>query len=98
MNLPFLRPICLSLAVGVIFLGTAGMGMSFLVLGSPNPNEVVAGNAGFIAGSILIASGLLSLTLVATLPPVRASDEPLRREERSREEERAHFLERESGR
>jgi hypothetical protein len=55
--------------------GVMGMAMSFLFLGSGDPNDVRAGAAGFVAGSVLIGSGLLSLTILATREE-RPQEEP----------------------
>jgi hypothetical protein len=84
MTYPWLRPACLVLAVGAIVAGFAGMGASFLFLSSSVPNEVSAGAAGFVAGSVFLAAGLVSLTLLATAPAPQAAGaakEPLRHPE-----------------
>jgi hypothetical protein len=61
-----LRPICLTLAVLAILAGAAGMVLSFLYLASASMADITAGTSGFVVGSVLIGSGLLSLTLLAT--------------------------------
>jgi hypothetical protein len=53
------------LAVLVFAAGVCGMGMSFLFLGSNGNAENIAGLAGFVAGSILVGSGLIALALLA---------------------------------
>ena len=52
-----------TLATLTFATGVAGMGISFLYLASAHPLDVLAGAAGFIAGSVLAAAGLLSLSL-----------------------------------
>jgi hypothetical protein len=52
-------------AVLALFCGVAGMGMSFVYLASDSRLDVLAGAAGFIAGSILIAGGLVSSAMLA---------------------------------
>jgi hypothetical protein len=64
----FLRAICLILAVLVMVAGGSGMVLSFLYLASSSVADITAGTSGFIAGAILIGSGLLSLTTLATRP------------------------------
>ncbi|HJT76302.1 MAG TPA: ferritin-like domain-containing protein [Gemmataceae bacterium] len=44
------------------------MGASFLYLASNSHLDVIAGAAGFIAGAILVATGLVSLAVVTRLP------------------------------
>jgi hypothetical protein len=60
-----LRPLCLVLALLALLAGVLGMAASFLVMGSALANEVRAGASGFVAGSVLIGSALVSLTLLA---------------------------------
>jgi hypothetical protein len=47
------------LALSTLGTGAGGMAISFLFLASAHPLDVVAGAAGFVAGSILAATGLL---------------------------------------
>lgn len=47
-----------------IALGIAGMFASFHYLSLADPRDIAAGNAGFIAGSILVGAGLVSLALL----------------------------------
>ncbi len=49
------------LATLVLLAGAGGMAISFLFLASSHPLDVLAGAAGFIAGSILLAAGTLAL-------------------------------------
>ena len=66
MEYAFLRPTCLILSAGVILLGAAGMVLSFLYLASSSMADITAGTSGFVAGSVLIGSGLVSLTMLAS--------------------------------
>ncbi len=50
----------------VFAAGVAGMAMSFVFLGSSHPLDVAAGAAGFIAGSVLVAGGLVSIAIQRT--------------------------------
>jgi len=52
--------------------GVGGMAMSFWFLASAHPLDVFAGAAGFIAGAILAAGGLVSIAVGRRLP---AADE-----------------------
>jgi len=72
----FLRPICFVLGILAILAGGLGMAASFLYLASSRMADITAGTSGFVAGSILIASGLLSLTMLATRPARAESKEP----------------------
>ncbi|WP_165249827.1 hypothetical protein [Paludisphaera soli] len=66
---PFLRPVCLALAALAIIAGGLGMLVSLLALSLRGPADVIAGASGFVAGAILVGSGLVSLTMLATRPP-----------------------------
>jgi hypothetical protein len=61
-----LRIACLVLAALAIVFGALGMFASFLYLASSSMADITAGTSGFVAGSILIGSGLISLTMIAT--------------------------------
>ena len=64
-----------TLACGVLIAGSAGMGLSFSYLASPHPHDVMAGAAGFLSGAILVAAGVISLSLhSSTQPPARDAD------------------------
>jgi hypothetical protein len=52
------------LASLTFFAGAGGMAISFLFLASSHHLDVLAGAAGFVAGSVLAAAGLLSITLL----------------------------------
>ena len=58
------------LAVLTFVAGAAGMVVSFAFLASNHPLDVTAGAAGFVAGAVLVASGLISLSLQRRLPLV----------------------------
>jgi hypothetical protein len=51
------------LAAMTFVAGSSGMAVSFLFLASAHHLDVIAGAAGFIAGSILAAGGLISISL-----------------------------------
>lgn len=51
------------LAVGA---GVLGMLASFLYLASSHNQDVLAGVGGFVAGALLVGSGILSLAVLAT--------------------------------
>jgi hypothetical protein len=57
--------VCLALAVLTLGAGGLGMLMSVLYLGSPGLEYNLAGVAGFVAGSVFVAAGLVCLTLLA---------------------------------
>src|SRR5438552_3894054 len=52
-----------ALAVMTFLAGASGMAVSFLFLASAHHLDVIAGAAGFIAGSILAAGGLISISV-----------------------------------
>ena len=60
-----------ALALATFLAGAAGMAVSFLFLASEHHLDVLAGAAGFVAGSVLAAAGLLSVALL-TRPAVTA--------------------------
>ena len=59
---------CAAIAAVCICLGVLGMVLSFFFLASGRSADLTAGMSGFIAGSVLIAGGLISLTLIAIRP------------------------------
>ncbi len=61
-----LRPICLVLAMLTILAGAGGMSMSFWSLASSHAANIAAGQAGFVGGAVLLGSGLVSLSLLAS--------------------------------
>jgi hypothetical protein len=63
-----LRPLCLVLSSLSVLAGGLGMLASFLYLASKTMDDITVGMAGFIAGAILIAAGVISLTMLATRP------------------------------
>src|SRR5437764_14388372 len=56
------------LAVLTFVAGAAGMVVSFAFLASNHPLDVTAGAAGFVAGAVLVAAGLISISLQRRLP------------------------------
>jgi hypothetical protein len=52
----------------ILVAGASGMAVSFLYLASNHPLDVTAGLAGFIAGSVLVAAGLVSLAVQGPAP------------------------------
>jgi hypothetical protein len=65
MNPATFRIVCLVLSILTILTGGGGMAISFLFLAAGTIPDSTAGAAGFIAGSVMIGSGLISLTLLA---------------------------------
>jgi hypothetical protein len=57
--------------------GVGGMAISFLFLASANPLDVLAGAAGFVAGAILAAGGLVAIALRPTPLTGEAADAAL---------------------
>jgi hypothetical protein len=62
-----------ALAWGMLVAGAGGMAVSFAFLASANQLDVLAGAAGFIAGAILAAAGLLALTVLGWRPAAGAA-------------------------
>src|SRR5262245_61611203 len=58
-----IRPPVRALATVVLVAGVVGMAVSFLFLASAHPLDVLAGAAGFIAGAVLVAGGLVANAL-----------------------------------
>jgi hypothetical protein len=54
---------CLAMAAGAL-----GMVASFIYMASRDMRDITAGTSGFVAGAVLIGSGLVSLTILATHP------------------------------
>src|SRR5262245_56205736 len=54
--------------------GVCGMTVSFVFLSSSHPLDVTAGAAGFVAGSILVAAGLVTAALQRPRP---TADDPI---------------------
>jgi hypothetical protein len=67
-----LQSVVLVLAWLSLGAGVLGMLASFLYLASSHNQDVLAGVGGFVAGAMLIGSGILSLAVLAT----RGSDVP----------------------
>jgi hypothetical protein len=70
-----------AVAVVTFVAGAAGMVVSFAFLASDHPLDVTAGAAGFVAGAVLAAAGLVSLSLqrrpVLADPPAASAELPL---------------------
>ena len=58
------------LSLLAVFAGAAGMAASFQFLASASLANLPAGMAGFVAGAVLIGSGLIALAMLAR-PDVR---------------------------
>ena len=69
-----MRSLCLLLSVLAILAGGFGMVMSFLYLGSQSMENIIAGAAGFVAGAILVGTGLISLAILARNEPQDLGD------------------------
>jgi hypothetical protein len=52
----------------ILVAGASGMALSFVFLASSSHLDVMAGGAGFIAGAILVAAGLVTVALQHQLP------------------------------
>jgi hypothetical protein len=64
------------LAPLAVLVGVIGMPASFLYLASSHNQDVLAGVAGFIAGSVLVGSGLVSMAILATRSSEVSSGSP----------------------
>lgn len=62
----------LSFSIVTIACGIAGMAMSFLYLASDHYFDLIAGAAGFVAGSIFVSGGLIASALLARAEPAQA--------------------------
>lgn len=61
----YLSLVLTSLSVFCMVCGLAGMVLSFCFLCQSGMENIAAGVAGFVAGALLLGSGLVALTLVA---------------------------------
>jgi len=59
-----LLKICYALSALLILGGVAGMVLSFIFLASGGMADVHAGNSGFLAGAVMIGSGVISFSIV----------------------------------
>lgn len=66
--------LCRLLAGLFIVFGTLGMIMSFLFLSSSSFDSITAGTSGFVAGAVLVGSGLISLAMLSAPRNRRAQD------------------------
>ena len=55
---------CVVVATIAVGAGACGMVLSFLYMNSARMEDVTAGAAGFVAGAVLVGSGLISLTML----------------------------------
>src|SRR6185437_11505744 len=65
-----------------LIAGSCGMAISFLFLASSHPLDVTAGAAGFVAGAVMLAAGLISLVVLEQrslvwTPPVEVANDGL---------------------
>lgn len=60
-----------------VMLGAMGMATSFLFLASASFEDITAGTSGFIAGSVLVGSGLVSLSMLASSSTEGSKAEPM---------------------
>jgi hypothetical protein len=61
-----LPAVCLVLSSVAIVAGIVGMPASFLYLASRDIRDITAGTSGFVAGAVLVGSGLISLAILST--------------------------------
>jgi hypothetical protein len=66
MNSSHLRSISLIATATSIGLGGLGMLASFMYLSMSSPQEIAAGQAGFVAGAIAATGGVISLAVLAS--------------------------------
>lgn len=60
-----LQKVCVLGAAIWIAGGVIGMVLSFIYLASASMADITAGTSGFVAGSVLMGSGLISCSLIA---------------------------------
>src|SRR5579871_2632583 len=58
------QSLCIGLAACCVAAGALGMVLSFCYLDSARIADVQAGAAGFVAGSVLVAGGVIALSLL----------------------------------
>jgi hypothetical protein len=63
-----LQQVCVVLACVAMAAGAVGMVASFAFMASRDIRDITAGASGFVAGALLIGSGLVSLAILATRP------------------------------
>ena len=59
-----LLKICYALSMLLIAGGVGGMVLSFIFLASGSAEDILAGNSGFLAGSVMIGSGVIALAIL----------------------------------
>ena len=68
--------VCRFLAGLAVMLGVMGMVTSFLYLASASFEDITAGTSGFVAGSVLVGSGLVSMSMLAGSKTEQSTAEP----------------------
>ena len=58
--------ICYAMSVLLIVAGIAGMVLSFIFLASGGTGDIMAGNSGFLAGAVMIGSGVIALSVLVS--------------------------------
>jgi hypothetical protein len=56
---------CHALAGLCVLAGAGGMCLSLLSMSCAETNDIIAGGAGFIAGAVLVGSGVVALAVLA---------------------------------
>jgi hypothetical protein len=65
MNQKRLRKLALAASILSLITGIAGMACAFLFLAAVSMEDIAAGMPGFIAGAILIGSGVIGICILA---------------------------------
>lgn len=60
-----LRFLSLSAAIGSAALGGFGLLAGFMYLSMASPQDVMAGQAGIVAGAILLSAGVIALAILS---------------------------------
>ena len=61
-----LLKICYVMSALLIVAGIAGMVLSFIFLASGSQGDILAGNSGFLAGSAMIGSGVIAISILVS--------------------------------
>jgi hypothetical protein len=67
--------VCGGPAVFAVLSGGGGMCLSLLHMSCAETNDIIAGSAGFIAGAILLGSGIIALTVLSLATALTARGE-----------------------
>jgi len=73
MNTDSHQYLCRFVSTIAVLFGAIGMAVSFLYLASASFEDIIAGTSGFVAGSVLVGSGVLSLSMLARTTSGRES-------------------------